>query len=313
MEIVRNGENISLTTSELRSAAKEWEHLCLMQRIVKYLARYYHLPLSANGVTEEQRKGMDAFYDMYHIPFEAIVSSAYGCDVENLSACSDQVYIFLSSLAQTYEEDETLSSMPEEEGFMLLLRDKEGQAPNKEIPTQWVGMGVFSQTSERMVIGDPYACKSNPGLATLMCPTAGLWSTAVQLVVRTDKQEQPMVAMLFAKAQSCPYSFRQLQEQMFFWRKANTVATGSGVVGIFDEAYFQDPTLLGIPPMIGSAEKWADACVELTNSYPYAGVLPHGVVSCSGAGEGQYDAYYLRDAKGRVMAIAVDYLLYGEW
>ena len=72
------------------------------------------------------------------------------------------------------------------------------------------------------------------------------------------------------------------------------------------------PTSFGIPPVSGADERWKRACNELILEYPYACVFPHGAISCSGEGEGLYDGYVLKNSAGRVIAIAIDFLLYGK-
>lgn len=133
MEIICNQTPYILTAQELRKASEEWEHLCLMHRIVAYLADYYNLPLSLHLTTKEQQINLSRFYNLYHLPFEALVK-VHEDPVEALTDCPDPVYLFLSSLAQTYESDIHSSSISEEEAFQALFSDKEIQALDRGNP-----------------------------------------------------------------------------------------------------------------------------------------------------------------------------------
>ena len=117
----------TLTPQELQEAAEEWKHLCLMHRIISYLAEYHGIPLTMNLPNQEYKAKLLDFYDTYHIPFESLVK-ANESSVEELINAPDQVYLFLSSLAQTYELDEGYAGVPEKEGFLVLFQDKKTQS-----------------------------------------------------------------------------------------------------------------------------------------------------------------------------------------
>lgn len=313
MEITCNQIPYILTAGELRKASEEWEHLCLMHRIITYLAGYYRLPLSLHMTTKEQQINLSRFYSLYHLPFEALVK-VHEAPVESLMDCPDQIYLFLSSLAQTYESDIFARSLPEDKAFQILLADKEAQSADRETPSQCVRLGFFVQTSDSILICDPSAPKDDPNLTRLSLPEQGVWQTSVQ-IIEPDKggvQGEPLASFLLAKSSTCPFTFQQMLEQAFLWPKIQNVFTDSGVMGVFDAKYYQDPTPFGIPPIAGAENRWTKTCAELVLGFPNASVIPHGAVSCSGAGEGLYDAYYLRNTAGKIIAIAVDFLLYGE-
>ena len=111
MEIIRDQIAYTLTPQELQEAAEEWKHLCLMHRIISYLAEYHGIPLTMNLPNQEYKAKLLDFYDTYHIPFESLVK-ANESSVEELINAPDQVYLFLSSLAQTYELDEGYAGVP---------------------------------------------------------------------------------------------------------------------------------------------------------------------------------------------------------
>ena len=313
MEITFNQVPYALSALELRKASEEWEHLCLMHRIVSYLADYYNLPLSLHLTTKEQQSNLLRFYNLYHLPFETLVK-VHEDPVEALTDCPDQIYLFLSSLAQTYESEILGTSISEEEAFRMLLSDKEAQALDREIPSQCIQFGFFIQTSSPILICDPFTPKNDPNLTRLDFPEEGAWQTAVQMIEPDggDALDGPLVSFLLAKSSACPFTFQQMLEQAFLWPRIQKVFTDSGVIGLFDSKYYQDPTSFGMPPVAGAGARWSKVCADLVLDFPNACIFPHGIVSCSGMGEGLYDAYFLRNAAGKVAAVAVDFLLYGE-
>ena len=290
----------------------EWMHLCLMHRIISYLAMYHQLPLTRDISAEKHKQKLLDFYETYHLPFETLVKASES-PIESLIDCPDQVYLFLSSLAQTYEIDWADTGISEEEAFLILFQEKDAQSLSREIPTQCIQLGFYTQMSNQLLICDPSTSREDSNLICLSGVEPGIWRAATQIVGKEDGEiNEPAPAFLLAKSQTCPLSFQQIMEQAFLWPKKQNVFTDIGILGFFDEKYYQDPTLFGIPPLSGKNDRWLKVCSDLLVEYPNACILPHGVISCSGEGEGLYDAYYLKDTKGHIIAVALDFLLYGE-
>lgn len=313
MEITRNQLTYTLTPGELKEAAGEWEHLCLMHRIIGYLAEYHNIPLAQDLPSEEYRAKLLEFYDTYHIPFEALVK-AYESPIEELADVADQVYLFLSSLAQTYEIDGAGMGVNERKAFLILFQDKKAQQLDREMSAQCVQLGFFTQVSSSLLICDPSTNPADLDLVRLPDVEPGMWRAAVQVVKKEEDGDLDQYApsFLMVKADSCPFSFQQILEQSLLWPHLMNVFTDTGIMGVFDEKYYRDPTPFGIPPISGADERWTKACSNLILEYPNACVFPHGAISGAGEGEGLYDAYFLKNSAGRVIAIAIDFLLYGE-
>lgn len=311
MEIIRDDKPYLLTMAELKEAAAEWEHLCRMRRIVKYMADYYDLPLTAEtgGLINPAQQD---FYEIYQMPF-SMVACVYNLPIERLEDCPDQIFMFLSSLAHLYEHDEILSEMPEEEAFNVIFQEKDAQATMKEESAKLMPLGVFVQGHSDFVVGDPSVPNDDQYLCVISNPEAGLWKCAVQIVAGNGDSPSEKVSVLIAKSERCPYSFEQVEEQMFFWgRLPNSVLTMHGVIGLYDRRFYQDPTSFAIPPTRSEGkEKWVESCLDMVMDAPYACVFPHGVVSSSGNGEGSYEVYVLRDTAGVAQAVVVDFLVYG--
>ena len=92
MEIIRDQIAYTLTPQELQEAAEEWKHLCLMHRIIAYLAEYHGIPLTLNLPSQTYKTKLLDFYETYHIPFESLVRASES-PVEELVNAPDQVYL----------------------------------------------------------------------------------------------------------------------------------------------------------------------------------------------------------------------------
>jgi len=160
-------QNQLLDTQTKKWTEKEWDHLCLMHRIIGYLAMYYHLPLVQDESAEQNKTNFLDFYETYHIPFEALIKAG-ATPVESLVDCPDQVYLFLLSLAQTYEIDWADTGLPEEEAFLIIFQEKTAQTFARETPTQYVQLGFYTQMTDQLLICDPSVGKRDANLVCLM-------------------------------------------------------------------------------------------------------------------------------------------------
>ena len=79
------------------------------------------------------------------------------------------------------------------------------------------------------------------------------------------------------------------------------VGVDSGQAGVFDDAHYsgEDSDYDG---------GFYDECCRLTLSKKGAGVVSNGAVSCSGFGDGGYQAFYRRDNKGKCFSITIVFI-----
>jgi hypothetical protein len=92
------------------------------------------------------------------------------------------------------------------------------------------------------------------------------------------------------------------------------IGVDSGQAGIFDEAHYRDDAVedgvarIG-PDVICPEEPWYSLCCDRSlNSKSGAGVIPFGVVSSSGYGDGEYSCYIQRDKKVQVIGIKIVFI-----
>ena len=164
-------------------------------------------------------------------------------------------------------------------------------------------LGSFEVTSGRLVVSDP--CYK-PGLwcvGELDRVKTGNWNATVEYSDEGDWGIR--VARLIARHEDVD-DLRKLD------RLSATFGVGvdSGQAGFFDAAHFHDPTIILDAPSKTWSENdvWYDSCCEITLSKTQAGILPYGVVSASGYGDGCYDCNYYTDKLGNVVAAEIVFI-----
>jgi len=92
------------------------------------------------------------------------------------------------------------------------------------------------------------------------------------------------------------------------------VGVDSGQAGIFDAKYYRDDSVFGSDkPMfeVGITEPggvWYGFCCDVTLSNELAGIIPYGVVSSSGYGDGRYWCVYYTDTDDFVVKVTIQFI-----
>jgi hypothetical protein len=94
------------------------------------------------------------------------------------------------------------------------------------------------------------------------------------------------------------------------------IGVDSGQAGIFDWRHFQSDALVKHhkwkAKMLLPEMPWYSMCGDVTLHEPYAGVVPYGVVSQSGWGDGGYPAYFITNEAGSIVALRLVFIEKGE-
>lgn len=86
----------------------------------------------------------------------------------------------------------------------------------------------------------------------------------------------------------------------------------SGQCGFFDDAFFRDDKdCEGIETTVDYGSPWYNVCCDITLSEEMGGIIPHGAVSSSGAGDGGYPIYYI-EKDGQVAAAMLQFLDFND-
>ena len=92
------------------------------------------------------------------------------------------------------------------------------------------------------------------------------------------------------------------------------VAVDSGQAGFFDVAHFHDQSVVEEKTSWPHEDDyWYNQCCKVTLSPSQSGIIPFGVVSSSGFGDGIYTCYYYTDQAGKVVAAEIVFLTDEDW
>lgn len=158
-------------------------------------------------------------------------------------------------------------------------------------------IGSFQVTSGELVIIDP--CYSDIERLGTVIPNAvkGLWLVQVEALV-VEGESGYRTASLKAMLEGAVYDHV---------RFIDNLGVDSGTLGIFD---------LDIHPQFldnyVDQGDWCTSLFELTRGDMPVGVLPGGVVSSSGFGDGGYAATLFENVAGQVVGIEITFIDEGE-
>ena len=89
------------------------------------------------------------------------------------------------------------------------------------------------------------------------------------------------------------------------------VGVDSGQAGLFDASHYKDDSVIANPRsglLNEPGEIWYDHCCRTTQSPASAGVIPYGVVSSSGYGDGGYDCFICRNEYGQIIRAEIEFI-----
>lgn len=95
--------------------------------------------------------------------------------------------------------------------------------------------------------------------------------------------------------------------------KHGSIGVDSGQAGIFDiNSYKNDKIVKNVKRVhnkpICEDEPWYSICCDRTLSKNQWGIVPNGVVSTSGLGDGYYDVEYFVDSKGQAVRVQIVFI-----
>jgi hypothetical protein len=173
----------------------------------------------------------------------------------------------------------------------------------------------FEVTSGKLVCSDP--CYSIPTWCQGIVENVknGVWGAEINL---SDQQDWGVrIASMFIVNEDSFAKDSAIAEKIFNEEIMNfSAGVDSGQFGFFDFAHYRnDESAKDLSKETFSADydreagdTWYRACCHLTLGQEQWGVLPNGVVSSSGFGDGSYDVFGYKDAYGEYVAFAVVFI-----
>lgn len=173
-------------------------------------------------------------------------------------------------------------------------------------------IGTFTLNSGTMRISDPCYDKTVWCSGTIPNCVIGEWQAGAAYY--NDAMFGRRVALLVAKAANSSVGFDLANDIYALTPAPFEVGVDSGQAGMYDDvSYGLDSTVEDLPEpdeIFGDEPGclWYSVCCSVTDGDDYAGVIPTGVVSCSGFGDGSYTAFYHKDGNGKTNLIAILYI-----
>lgn len=171
--------------------------------------------------------------------------------------------------------------------------------------TRKLNLGTFEVASGKLTVSDPCYKPGTWGMGELTKVRNGTWYAHTLAVDLGDlgKRISRLVIHHSAYSQS-----KKLCSQVASFE----VGVDSGQAGFFDSTHYQDDSVLCRNPVNDLDSAWYSACCDLTLSPLQAGVIPYGVVSSSGFGDGGYDCRYWTTSAGHIVKAEIIFISEAE-
>ena len=168
-----------------------------------------------------------------------------------------------------------------------------------------IELGSFEMVSDRMAVSDPCYDTDVWCRGELEGVLPGIWEASV---VKRDEGDWGMrTAKLIAVHEDYADSDVELMALAPF-----EVGVDSGQAGLFDAHHYRDDAVVAEPDTAVNGNDpgalWYMRCCHLTLTKLAAGVLPYGVVSSSGFGDGSYDCFYGTNSDGKIVRVEIEFI-----
>ncbi len=178
------------------------------------------------------------------------------------------------------------------------------------LPAGWHLLGSYPLTTGRAYITDP-AYRDDTSLRLLVKVQRGTWQAAIDL--RDERDLGMRVAELITAHESVDVAAVTWQVEDF------VLGVDSGTAGVFDVDHFHvdaegraDVREQARRDGWDDGEAWYQSLVmDAIESGTSNRVLPHGVITSTGFGDGGYDCYTARNKRKEVIAVRLVFLRSG--
>lgn len=168
-----------------------------------------------------------------------------------------------------------------------------------------IDLGTFEMVSDEMAVSDPCYDTDVWCRGELSNVLPGMWEASI--IKRDEGEWGQRVARLIAVHEDYADSDIEATENAEF-----EVGVDSGQAGLFDCKHYRDDRVIaGSEKAIDKNDPgalWYMHCCHITLTQMAAGVMPYGVVSSSGFGDGSYDCFYGRNENGKIVRVEIEYI-----
>lgn len=168
-----------------------------------------------------------------------------------------------------------------------------------------IDLGSFEMVSGRMAVSDPCNDTDVWCRGELEGVLPGMWEASV---IKRDEGEWGMRAARLVAVHE-DYTDSDVEPMTL---APFEVGVDSGHAGLFDAQHYRDDAAVVEPDTAVNSGNpgalWYMRCCHLTLTRLAAGVMPHGVVSSSGFGDGSYDCFYGRNSDGKIVRVEIEFI-----
>lgn len=178
-------------------------------------------------------------------------------------------------------------------------------------------VGTFEMSQPTMRISDPCYSRDCSVSNTVNDCLTGTWEASVAYEEESffGRRVAALAACHSANGprvevfNSIGMSYGQVEDAPFW------AGVDSGQCGFFDDAHYQDDSICTMAAKMNCGspgndygEPWYTMCCHTTQASEQVGVIPYGVVSSSGFGDGAYEVFFHRERNGYIDAVAVVFI-----
>ena len=172
-------------------------------------------------------------------------------------------------------------------------------------------LGEFELKGSVLRISDPCYERDVWCCGTIDNCVPGTWQAAV--LVKDEGEWGDRVAVLAARYAETGPKFNGINRAKCNgtgqWHHAEfEVGVDSGQAGIFDDDHYQKDSDFPNDPANDFGSRWYSSCCDVTLGRMKAGMIPYGVVSSSGYGDGGYGCTLHRNMDGQVDFVFISFI-----
>lgn len=170
-----------------------------------------------------------------------------------------------------------------------------------------INLGNFEAETDEFMVSDPCYDLHTWCQGKLTNVKNGIWTGYVNKI--NDEDFGDRCATLFAIHSSYENEFLDDMLSLDWMECEFLVGVDSGQAGIFDISHYSDDEVIDVEPQFKcDSSKWYEACCDQTLGETGAGIIPFGVVSSSGYGDGGYSAYVVKNHDKKIVAVKIEFI-----
>lgn len=218
---------------------------------------------------------------------------------------------FLRGVRRVVLGDDLFHNSLSELAFLALVYQEHMQRCPVDRDTD---LGTFELTKTVLHLSDPCYSDVESGI-TVKKALPGTWSGKLRYAVGWGLRPYYVGAFHSTYAGRIPTTPAEIEANSWE-RLKGSVGVDSGQAGIYDMAHYRDDKVIIEDPKFSrgdeeeTGERWYGANCDRTcgdDCKVGAGIIPHGVVSSSGDGDGGYAAYVKKNEDRQVVGVIIDF------